>query len=61
MFARRLHVDEVRSITQIARRIAAILMMEKALDASHLACSADPFDGGCRTTLSHDEVPKRPS
>ena len=44
VLGRRLHVDEVRTFTQIARRVAAILMMEEALDASYLACSAGTWD-----------------
>lgn len=44
VLGRRRHVDEVRTFAQIARRIAAILLMEEALDASYLACSAETWD-----------------
>lgn len=56
----RLHVDEVRTFTQIARRIAAILMMEEALDASYLACSADTWDWKAAVDAANPQRPLFP-
>lgn len=53
----RLKPEEVRTFTQIARRIAAILMLEEELDASYLACSAETWDWAAAVAATK---PRRP-
>lgn len=60
VLGRRLHVDEVRTFTQIARRIAAILMMEEALDASYLACSPNTWDWKATVDAANPQRPVFP-
>lgn len=38
VLGRALTLDEVRDVTHMARRIAAILLLEAQLDASYAAC-----------------------
>jgi len=44
VLGRTLKADEARTFSQIARRIAAILLMEEDLDASYRRCSAETWD-----------------
>ncbi len=44
VLGRTLKADEARTFSQIARLIAAILLMEDDLDASYRRCSADTWD-----------------
>ena len=44
MLGRNLKADEARTFSQIARRIAAILLLEDDLDASYRQCAADTWD-----------------
>ena len=44
VLGRDLHADEARTFSQIARRIAAILLMEDELNASYPRCSTDTWD-----------------
>lgn len=44
VLGRTLKTDEARTFTQIARRIAAILLMEVDLDASYWRCAAESWD-----------------
>jgi len=44
LLGRALTPDEVREVTAIARRIAAILLLESALDANYQAVKAATFD-----------------
>jgi len=39
-----LALDEVREVTNMARRIAAILLLEPALDANYRAVKEDCYD-----------------
>ncbi len=43
VLGRDLTVDELREVMNIARRIAAILLLEPALDASYRAVAAAPW------------------
>jgi hypothetical protein len=44
LLGRPLKLDEVREVTQIARRIAAILLMEPALNECYAAVKADTWE-----------------
>ncbi len=44
VLGRRLHADEARIFTQIARRIAAILLLEASLDANYQRCATETWD-----------------
>ena len=44
LLGRALTLDEVREVTNMARRIAAILLLEPALDANYRAVKADCYD-----------------
>ncbi len=46
LLGRSLSVDEARYVTEMARRIAAILLLDPALDSSYRAVKANPFDWG---------------
>ena len=43
LLGRPLHVDEAREVTNITRRIAAILLMEPALDANYRAVRENTY------------------
>lgn len=43
MLGRDLTIDEAEYFTEMARRIAAILLMSDSIDASYRACKADPW------------------
>lgn len=60
VLGRRLKPDEVRTFTQIARRIAAILMLEEELDASYLACSAETWDWPAAVAAANPQRPLFP-
>ena len=44
LLGRDLKVEEVREVTRMARRIAAILLLQPALDANYLAVKADAYE-----------------
>ena len=44
ILGRSLRMDEARAVTDIARRIAAILLLEPALDANYQAVKAAVYD-----------------
>lgn len=44
VLGRRLHAEEARLFSQIARRIAAIILLEPRLDASYGRCAAETWD-----------------
>jgi hypothetical protein len=44
LLGRGLKPEEVREVTQMARRIAAILLLEPQLDANYQAIKADTYD-----------------
>ena len=44
LLGRDLRPDEARYLTEMARRIAAILLLEPALDANYERVKADPYD-----------------
>ena len=44
LLGRPIKVDEVREVTNIARRIAAILLLGPALDANYEAVKANTYD-----------------
>lgn len=54
---RNLKADEARTFTQIARRIAAILLMEDDLDASYRRCSADTWDWQAAGEIAKSQRP----
>ncbi|MGI8483321.1 MAG: type ISP restriction/modification enzyme [Thermomicrobiales bacterium] len=60
VLGRRLKPGEVRTFTQIARRIAAILMLEEELDASYLACSAETWDWPAAVAAANPQRPLFP-
>lgn len=41
---RRLHADEAHPFTQIARRIAVIILLETGLDANYGRCATETRD-----------------
>jgi hypothetical protein len=43
VLARALRSEEVAYVQEMARRIAAILLLGPALDADYAACKADPY------------------
>mgnify|MGYP006910698578 CR=1 FL=1 len=44
VLGRDLHMDEARYVTEMVRRIAAILLLQPALDANYLDIKAHTFD-----------------
>ncbi len=56
VLGRRLNADEARTFTQIARRIAAILLLEAALDASYGRCASETWDW--RAAVHRAEQPR---
>ncbi len=43
LLGRALHAEEARYVTEIARRLAALRLLEPALDANYDAVRADPY------------------
>ncbi len=43
LLGRPLHAEEARYVTEIARRLAALRLLEPALDANYNAVRADPY------------------
>ncbi|MGH7913091.1 MAG: hypothetical protein ACREPW_00375 [Candidatus Binataceae bacterium] len=49
-------MDEARAVTDIARRIAAILLMEPELDANYVTVKKAVLDWSSRTRTSASEI-----
>ena len=43
LLGRALKIDEAREVTNMARRIAAIVLLQPALDANYQAVKASPY------------------
>ncbi|MBI4569677.1 MAG: hypothetical protein HY719_14890, partial [Planctomycetes bacterium] len=59
LLGRALNADEVREVANIARRLAALILLQPALDANYEACKVDGHawsdDGEEREPESKDE------
>ena len=61
LLGRDLQSHEVRYVTEMARRIAAILLLEPALDANYERIKADAFDWSAAASHAEVDVAGKPS